>query len=103
MCVFGPAPGTFRDEARNVDATYTPKTVNTDGWKATQNAWHGLFPLLAVVLCFLHGFLKIRDRIRKDHELHRRIALPFNPRRACCIPRGWKIVLHPLKDRRPSR
>lgn len=45
------AYGTFRDEARDVDPTYTPKTVNTDGWKATQNAWHGLFPLLAVLLC----------------------------------------------------
>jgi hypothetical protein len=67
------ACGTFRDEARNVDPTYTPKTVNTDGWKATQNAWRSLFPLAAVILCYLHGFLKIRDRIRKDHELHRRI------------------------------
>jgi len=67
------AYGIFRDEARDVAPHYTPKTVNTDGWKATQNAWRGLFPLLAVILCFLHGFLKIRDRIRKDHELHRRI------------------------------
>jgi hypothetical protein len=25
------------------------------------------------VLCFLHGFLKIRDRCRKARELHRRI------------------------------
>ena len=26
-----------------------------------------------MILCFLHGFLKIRDRSRKDHELHRRV------------------------------
>ena len=26
-----------------------------------------------MVLCFLHGFLKIRDRCRKDQELHRRV------------------------------
>ena len=32
-----------------------------------------MFPLITVVLCFLHGFLKIRDRCRKAHELHRRV------------------------------
>ena len=26
-----------------------------------------------MVLCFLHGFLKIRDRCRKARELHRRV------------------------------
>ena len=26
-----------------------------------------------MVLCFLHGFLKIRDRCRKAHDLHRRV------------------------------
>jgi hypothetical protein len=26
-----------------------------------------------VVLCYLHGFLKIRDRCRKNHPLHRRV------------------------------
>ena len=26
-----------------------------------------------MVLCFLHGFLKVRDRCRKAHELHRRV------------------------------
>ena len=67
------AYGTFRDEARDVDPTYTPETVNTDGWKATQNAWRTLFSAISVLLCFLHGFLKIRDRSRKDHALHRRV------------------------------
>jgi hypothetical protein len=67
------AYGTFCDEARDVDPAYTPATVNTDGWKATQKAWRTLFSGVAVVLCFLHGFLKIRDRSRKDHQLHRRI------------------------------
>ena len=32
-----------------------------------------LFPAIAVVLCFLHGFLKIRDRCRKARDLHRRV------------------------------
>jgi hypothetical protein len=67
------AYGTFSAEARDVDPTYTPATVNTDGWKATQKAWRTLFATIAVVLCYLHGFLKIRDRSRKDHDLHRRI------------------------------
>ena len=67
------AYGTFAREARQVDPQYTPETVNTDGWKATQNAWQTLFPLVTVILCFLHGFLKIRDRCRKIDLLHQRV------------------------------
>ena len=32
-----------------------------------------LFPGIAVILCFLHGFLKIRDRCRKNHDLQARV------------------------------
>jgi hypothetical protein len=67
------AYGRFRDEAGAVSADYAPKTVNTDGWKATQAAWRTLFPKVALILCFLHGFLKIRDRCRKAFELHGKI------------------------------
>ena len=56
------AYGVFAEEAQVLDADYAPETVNTDGWKATQKAWKGLFPGVTVILCFLHGFLKIRDR-----------------------------------------
>jgi hypothetical protein len=66
------AYGVFAAEARDVEPQYAPETVNTDGWAATRNAFLAWFPRIAVVLCFLHGFLKIRDRCRKDHELHRR-------------------------------
>ena len=59
------AYGVFAAEARDVNPEYAPETVNTDGWAATRNAFQTLFPLIAVVLCFLHGFLKIRDRCRK--------------------------------------
>lgn len=52
----------FADEARALDPDYVPETVNTDGWAATQRAWKGLFPTVTVILCFLHAFLKIRDR-----------------------------------------
>jgi hypothetical protein len=67
------AYGQFRDEAGAVSAAYAPKTVNTDGWKATQAAWRTLFPTVAVILCFLHGFLKVRDRARKAVALHQKI------------------------------
>ena len=48
----------FAAEARDVDPGYAPQTVNTDGWASTRNAFQTLFPLITVVLCFLHGFLK---------------------------------------------
>lgn len=56
------AYGVFRDEAREVSPKYSPKTVNVDGWKATTIAWKRLFFRVAIILCFLHGWLKIRDR-----------------------------------------
>ena len=59
------AYGVFAQEAQILDADYTPETVNTDGWKATQNAWERLFPQVVVILCFLHAFIKIRDRATK--------------------------------------
>ena len=65
--------GQFAAEARQVAPQYAPATVNTDGWAATRKAFATLFPDFAVILCFLHGFLKIRDRSRQDHELHRRV------------------------------
>ena len=47
---------------------HAPKTVNTDGWEATQSAWQRLFPQITVILCFLHSFLKIRDRCKRMKE-----------------------------------
>ena len=67
------AYGDFAAEARDLDPEYAPKTVNTDGWAATQNAFQACFSSIVVILCFLHGFLKIRDRSRKNHELHRNV------------------------------
>jgi hypothetical protein len=59
------AYGIFASEAQAWDAAYTPETVNTDGWQATQGAWKALFTPITVILCFLHAFLKIRDRATK--------------------------------------
>ena len=56
------AYGVFRDEARRLDPEYRPETVNTDGWPATQAAWRALFKGVTLILCFLHAFLKIRER-----------------------------------------
>ncbi|HVK17368.1 MAG TPA: hypothetical protein VM533_10495, partial [Fimbriiglobus sp.] len=52
----------FRREAQDVRADYAPRTVNTDGWAATRQAWVALFPLVVVLRCFLHGWLAIRSR-----------------------------------------
>jgi hypothetical protein len=59
---------TFQLEARNVEPDYAPKSVNTDGWQATQLAWLALFPLVVIVRCFLHGWLSIRERCKKDQH-----------------------------------
>lgn len=56
------AYGVFRGEAREVEPGYSPRTVNADGWAATQAAWSALFPLVVVIRCFLHGWLAIRCR-----------------------------------------
>lgn len=59
----------FRQEARDLDPEYTPRTVTTDKWEATQLAWTGLFPLISLILCFLHAVLKIKNRCRNDQSL----------------------------------
>jgi hypothetical protein len=56
------AYGHFKQEAQRLNPDYQPKTVNTDGWSATQLAWKALFPATTLILCFLHAFLSIRSR-----------------------------------------
>ena len=53
--------GRFQTEAQNIAPDYQPKTVNTDGWLSTVNAWKTLFPSITTILCFLHSFIKIRS------------------------------------------
>jgi hypothetical protein len=59
------AYGHFQEEVLHVDPDYEPETVNTDGWSATQKAWRNLFPLIVIIECFLHAFLKIRNCCKK--------------------------------------
>lgn len=60
---------TFKTEVREVAPGYQPTTVNTDGWRATQKAWLALFPAVTIVLCFLHAWLKIKQRCQRNQPL----------------------------------
>ncbi len=91
-CVLGAEPAEGAEgagtEARDVAPEYAPKTVNTDGWKGTRAAWKALFPRVVLLLCFLHGWLKIRDRAKhlKDQfaEVSRRVWEAYHaPDRRC--------------------
>jgi hypothetical protein len=52
----------FAMEAKEVEPEYAPSTVNTDGYAGTIGAWAVLFPMVAFIRCFLHAWLRIRDR-----------------------------------------
>jgi len=52
----------FKEEAQQLNPEYQPETVNTDGWETTQKVWRSLFPLVIIIECFLHAFIKIRER-----------------------------------------
>jgi hypothetical protein len=54
----------FKEEAQALLPDYGPQTVCTDGFKATRLAWQQLFPSVVLILCYLHGVLKIMDRCR---------------------------------------
>jgi hypothetical protein len=62
------AYGVFRDEVRDLDPEYRPRTVDTDGWTATQAAWQALFQRVTIIVCFLPAFLKIRERAKHLKE-----------------------------------
>ena len=76
--------GEFAAEARAVFADYTPQSVCTDGWAATQAAWRALFPRVTLVLCYLHACLKIAARCTGD--LRRTI-----------LTRAWQAYHAPTK------
>ena len=60
--------GVFKGEALRMDPDYAPLTACTDGWASTQKAWKALFPMIALVTCFLHVFIKIRDGAKKKYK-----------------------------------
>lgn len=66
------AYGVFKDETHDVAPEDAPETVSTDGRKGTQAAWEAPFPKVVILLCFLHAWLKIRDRAKHLKEVLRR-------------------------------
>ncbi len=64
----------FKDEAQQLDPDYQPETVNTDGWEATQKAWRSLFSLVTIIECFLHAFIKIRERGKHLKETFQQLS-----------------------------
>jgi hypothetical protein len=58
------AYGEFKTEATAVFPEYVPRSVCTDGFAATRDAWCQLFPRLTLVLCFLPAIRKLTERCR---------------------------------------
>jgi hypothetical protein len=58
------AYGEFKAEATAVFPDYQARSLCTDGFQATRDAWRQLFPQLTLVLCFLHSILKLTERCR---------------------------------------
>ena len=53
--------GACAQEAQALAPDYPARSVCTDGWEATRQAWRGLFPTMKVVRCFLHAILKMKQ------------------------------------------
>ena len=69
------AYGVFKEESQDIKSDYSPITVNTDGWSATKNAMKYLFPTIVIIQCFLHAYIKIRDRaLKKMQNVFKEIA-----------------------------
>ncbi|MGA1871968.1 MAG: hypothetical protein ACMUJM_25920 [bacterium] len=65
----------YKEEAQRLKPDYTPKTVNNDGWPATRKAWKNNFPTIFLIACFLHVFIKIRDRSKKKFkDIYQQVA-----------------------------
>lgn len=58
------AYGEFKAEATAIFPDYQLRSVCTDGFHATRDAWRQIFPHVTLVLCFLHAILKLTDRCR---------------------------------------
>ena len=49
---------------------YSPNSVTTDGWEASQNGWKGQVPNIELIECNLHGRKRVRvtlDDYAKEH------------------------------------
>jgi hypothetical protein len=68
------AYGVFHAEALALNPEYSPETVNTDGWEATQGAWQTLFPSITLILCFLHTVLGVQQCCRRQPTLFNQVS-----------------------------
>ncbi|MCB1190097.1 MAG: hypothetical protein H7A23_14450 [Leptospiraceae bacterium] len=59
----------FKKESQNLKPDYEPTTINTDGWSGTKKALKSLFPKTNLIQCFLHSFIKIRDRCKSAKDV----------------------------------
>ena len=59
------AYGEFKREVHRLNPDYQPLTLNFDGWLHTRQSWLTLFPTLVIIRCFVHTFLRIRDRCKR--------------------------------------
>jgi hypothetical protein len=62
------AYGVFKKEAQELQADFSPTSVNTDAWASTRKAWRVLFSKVTLLLCFLHSVLKIRGLMTQKYE-----------------------------------
>lgn len=53
--------GECAKDAKALDPTYHARSVCTDGWEATRQAWRRLFPTITFVRCLLHAILKMKQ------------------------------------------
>jgi len=62
------AYGVFLEESRLIKPGYKPLTINIDGFKSTRKAMNALCPGAIIILCFLHGYLKIENSSSKRYS-----------------------------------
>jgi len=62
------AYGIFKKESQLIKPGYEPLTVNMDGFQSTRQAITTLYPNSIAILCFLHGYLKIKNNASKRYS-----------------------------------
>jgi len=101
------AYGVFKAEARDVAPEYAPRTVNTDGWMGTKAAWKALFKRVVILQCFLHAWLKVRDRAKHLEglfaEVSRRVWEAYHAPDRRCFGQRLRSLRLQAADRRRGR
>ena len=64
----------FNQEAQALKPGYMPRNCQYRRLNASQRAWLNLFPMIIIIECFLHAFLKIHDRAKHLKETFRQLS-----------------------------